>query len=64
MSGCPFANFPDMIDPDTYVDGMPYDTLKEIRDSGAVHWMEGQHLGVPYWLVTGREECLSLTVLR
>ena len=35
MSECPFANFPNMIDPDTYVNGMPYETLHEIRKSGA-----------------------------
>lgn len=56
MSECPFANFPNMIDPDTYKDGMPYDTLREIRESGTVHWMDGSYMGVPYWLVTGRDE--------
>jgi len=56
MSECPFANFPNMIDPDTYVNGMPYDTLREIRESGPVHWMDGSYMGVPYWLVTGRDE--------
>ena len=56
MSECPFANFPNMIDPDTYVNGMPYDTLRAIRDSGPVHWMEGTYMDVPYWLVTGRDE--------
>lgn len=56
MSECPFANFPNMIDPDTYVNGMPYETLREIRESGPVHWMDGSYMGVPYWLVTGRDE--------
>ena len=56
MSECPFANFPNMIDPDTYVNGMPYETLHEIRKSGPVHWMDGSYEGVPYWLVTGRDE--------
>lgn len=56
MSGCPFANFPNMIDPQTYANGMPYETLKQIRESGPVHWMEGSYMGVPYWLVTGRDE--------
>jgi len=56
MSECPFAKFPNMIDPDTYVNGMPYETLREIRDSGPVHWMEGTYMDVPYWLVTGRDE--------
>jgi len=56
MSECPFANFPNLIDPETYVNGMPYETLAEIRRSGPVHYMEGSYLGVPYWLITGRDE--------
>jgi len=53
MSECPFAN---MIDPDTYANGMPYDELKRIRDDGPVHYMEDPTMGVPYWLITGRDE--------
>ena len=56
MSECPFAKFPNMIDPKTYENGMPYDTLREIRDAGPIHWMEGTYMDVPYWLVTGRDE--------
>lgn len=56
MSQCPFANFPNMIDPQTYADGMPYDVLRDIRDSGPIHWMDDSYQGVPYWLVTGRDE--------
>ncbi len=56
MSECPFANFKNLIDPDTYKEGMPYDELKRIRDDGPVHWMEDKTRDVPYWLVTGREE--------
>ena len=56
MSQCPFANFKNMIDPDTYAEGMPYEELKNIRQSGPVHWMEDPVEGVPYWLVTGRDE--------
>jgi cytochrome P450 len=56
MSQCPFAEFPNLIDPETYVDGMPYETLAEIRRSGPVHYMEGSYQGVPYWLITGRDE--------
>lgn len=56
MSQCPFANFKNMIDPDTYKNGMPYDELKRIRDDGPVHWMEDKVWGRPYWLVTGRDE--------
>lgn len=56
MSQCPFANFQNMIDPNTYADGMPYDELARIRQSGPIHYMEDLTMGVPYWLVTGREE--------
>ncbi len=56
MSQCPFAKFPNMIDPATYENGMPYDVLRQIRESGPVHWMDGSYEGVPYWLVTGRDE--------
>jgi cytochrome P450 len=56
MSQCPFANFPNMIDPETYANGMPYDVLKQIRESGPIHYMEGSYQDVPYWLVTGRDE--------
>ena len=56
MSQCPFANFKNLIDPDTYVNGMPYEELKRIRDDGPVHWMEDKVWGRPYWLVTGRPE--------
>jgi cytochrome P450 len=56
MSQCPFANFPNMIDPETYVNGMPYETLAKIRASGPVHYMDGSYQGVPYWLITGRDE--------
>jgi len=56
MSQCPFADFKNMIDPDTYADGMPYDELARIRKSGPVHYMEDPTMGVPYWLITGRDE--------
>lgn len=53
MSQCPFAN---VIDPDTYAEGMPYEELARVRASGPIHYMEDPTMGVPYWLVTGREE--------
>ncbi len=56
MSQCPFADFQNMVDPDTYAEGMPYDELARIRQSGPVHYMDDPTTGVPYWLVTGREE--------
>jgi cytochrome P450 len=49
MTRCPFAN---LLDPDTYKDGMPYQTLREIRAAGPVVRIEDPITGVPYWLVT------------
>ena len=56
MSECPFADFRNMVDPDTYAEGMPYDELAKIRASGPIHYMDDPTMGVPYWLVTGRME--------
>jgi cholest-4-en-3-one 26-monooxygenase len=49
MSECPFTN---LLDPDTYAGGMPYNKLKEIRDAGPVVKLEDPITGVPYWAVT------------
>ncbi|MEH6570259.1 MAG: cytochrome P450 [Halioglobus sp.] len=53
MSQCPFAN---LLDPDTYAEGMPYQALKEIRHSGPVVHMEDPITGIPYWVITRQEE--------
>ena len=53
MGQCPFSN---LLDPDTYAEGMPYQMLKEVRDAGPVVRMEDPITGVPYWVVTRREE--------
>ena len=53
MSQCPFAN---LLDPDTYAEGMPYQKLREIREAGPVVHMEDPLTGVPYWVVTRRED--------
>ena len=53
MSGCPFAN---LLDPDSYVDGMPYNELEKIRRQGDVVRREEPITGVPYWIVAGREQ--------
>jgi cholest-4-en-3-one 26-monooxygenase len=49
MSQCPFAN---LMDPDTYAEGMPYGKLREIREAGPVVKIEDPITGVPYWAVT------------
>jgi cytochrome P450 len=53
MSQCPFAN---LLDPDTYAQGMPYQQLREIREAGPVVRMEDPLTGIPYWVVTRRED--------
>ncbi len=53
MSQCPFAN---LLDPDTYAEGMPYDKLREIREAGPVVRIEDPLTGVPYWAVTRIED--------
>ena len=58
MSQCPFAN---LLDPDTYAEGMPYQRLKEIRDAGPVIKMDDPITGVPYWAVTRVAEMDSVS---
>lgn len=49
MSGCPFAN---LLDPNTYGDGMPYDLLAQIRRAGSLIKIDDPVNGVPYWVAT------------
>ena len=53
MSQCPFSN---LLDPDTYANGMPYGALKEVRDAGPVVKIEDPITGIPYWAVTRQAE--------
>lgn len=52
MSQCPFRN---LVDPDTYAQGMPYGELAKLRAAGPVVRMEDPRTGVPYWAVTRRD---------
>lgn len=52
MSQCPFTN---LLDLDTYVNGMPYDELAKIRAAGSVVRMEDPNTGIPYWAVVKRD---------
>ena len=49
MNQCPFSN---LLDPDTYKEGMPYEMLRDIREAGPVVRMEDPITGIPYWVVT------------
>ncbi|MEH6607024.1 MAG: hypothetical protein V7711_15685, partial [Pseudomonadales bacterium] len=54
MSQCPFSN---LLDPDTYANGMPYEELRRInREGGPVVKIEDPITGIPYWAITGQEE--------
>lgn len=53
MSQCPFSN---LLDPDTYAEGMPYSQLADIRAAGAVTKMQDPITGVPYWAVVRQQE--------
>ncbi len=53
MSQCPFAN---LLDPDTYAEGMPYEKLREIREAGPLVKLDDPITGIPYWVVTRQEE--------
>ena len=53
MSKCPISN---ILDPDVFTDGMPYDSLRELRDRDSLIYMDDPITGVPYWMVTRRKE--------
>lgn len=53
MSACPFHN---VLNPDFFADGMPYQKLRELREAGPLLKVEDDLTDVPYWLVTRREE--------
>lgn len=53
MSTCPFVN---LVDPDTYANGMPYNDLKAIRDAGPLVKLDDPITGIPYWVVTRQHE--------
>ncbi|MBQ0796969.1 cytochrome P450 [Zhongshania sp.] len=53
MSQCPFAN---LLNPDTYAQGMPYESLKDIRQHGPVVKIADPLTDVPYWAVVGQQE--------
>jgi cholest-4-en-3-one 26-monooxygenase len=53
MSQCPFAN---LLNPDTYAEGMPYEELRRIRAAGSVIRLEDPLTKVPYWAITRQQE--------
>lgn len=53
MGSCPFAN---IVDPETYAKGMPYEELKTLRENGPVIRMDDPLTGVPYWAVVRIKE--------
>lgn len=53
MSDCPYAN---VLDPEFYSSGMPYEELAGLRNAGPVLRVEDPKMGVPFWLVTRQTE--------
>ncbi len=53
MSQCPFAN---LMNPDTFVNGMPYKQFEEMRKVAPLVKMEDPITGVPYWAVLRQKE--------
>ncbi len=54
VNTCPFDN---PLDPNAYGNGMPYDELKKLRERGPLVHFDDPFNGVPFWMVTRREEC-------
>jgi cholest-4-en-3-one 26-monooxygenase len=51
MSQCPYSN---LLDPDTYSEGMPYQKLSEMRtEAGPVIKMDDPITGEPYCAILG-----------
>jgi len=54
MSQCPYSN---LLSPDTYANGMPYQDLYDMRkESGPIIKMDDPITGIPYWAVLAQEE--------
>lgn len=49
----PFCN---VLNPELFADGLPLDLFKELSAAGSVLQVDDPLTGVPYWLVTQREE--------
>lgn len=52
MADCPFVN---LLDLDTYSNGMPYAELAKIRAAGSVVRIDDPNTGIPYWAVVKRD---------
>ena len=53
MSECPFHG---LLNPETYVHGMPFDELTRLRKEDPLAKCEDPITGVPFWAVTKRED--------
>ena len=55
MTGCPYAN---LLDPNTYGEGMPYEELARLRQAGSLVKLDDPINGVPYW-VAGSQKSMD-----
>ena len=49
----PFCN---VLNPELFAEGLPFELLKELSAAGPVLWIDDPLTDVPYWLVTQRQE--------
>lgn len=50
----------DLLDPDNFVERMPYEELDRIRDSGALHWYD-EGGGAGFWVVTRYQDVVHVS---
>jgi hypothetical protein len=52
MNRCPHF---DLMNPDVYADGIPFQWFTELRAESPISWQEDPRLGRGYWAITKRE---------
>ncbi len=60
MTVQPKTAYVDIVDPDVYVDGVPHDTFKQLRDEDPVSWWDEAD-GTGFWSVTRYADLLEVS---
>jgi cytochrome P450 len=50
----------DIVDPDSYVDGVPYATFERLRTTDPVSWWDEHDGGSGFWAVTRYDDLLQI----
>ncbi len=61
MSGAPGPDDADIIDPDTYVRGVPHATFQRLRNDDPVSWWNEHDGGSGFWAVTRYDDLLHVS---